>query len=73
MANLWTEHREYTRNRQGWPEKLPRAAGRFAWGTREDAYQVQPQGHGLSPSGTVTPDLLTQDVLKTDIRRAGGV
>src|SRR5262245_53226259 len=31
MACLWKAHREYSRNRQGWQEKLLRAAGTVAW------------------------------------------
>src|SRR5262245_15361216 len=33
----WQEHREYTRNREAWQEKLPRSAGPVAWGDRTEA------------------------------------
>src|SRR5262245_21935431 len=68
VESLREAHREYSRNQQGWPEKLPRAAGPLAWGTREVAGNVQNKGHVLSPAGTSTHDLLNKDAWKTDIR-----
>jgi hypothetical protein len=40
VGSLAKEHREYTRNREEWQEKLPRLARPLAWGDREEAGKV---------------------------------
>jgi hypothetical protein len=49
-TDLGNAYREYTRNREAWQEKLPRAAGTLALKVSEK--KSQKKGNGLSPSVT---------------------
>jgi hypothetical protein len=46
-------HREYTKNREEWQEKLPRSAGPWSWGMRKRPKRCQKKGSGLPPSVTL--------------------
>jgi hypothetical protein len=51
----WEEHREYTRNREAWPEKLPHSAGPLTVGAMGKTLQTfQNKENSLLPSLTST-------------------
>jgi hypothetical protein len=64
MGSVGKEHREYTRNLEGWPEKiapLGRAPGMGAIGKQPEPFQHT--ANGLSPAVTFTHDPLNNDAL----------